>query len=93
LQTRYLRSDAGDLLYARMSAAGTADWYYTDKNNSVRQIGNASGTVIDAYQYDSSGKATAETQPANGDRWRGEGFRHQFIKKNGDIGIPSSRVI
>jgi hypothetical protein len=29
----------------------------------VRQIGNASGTVIDAYQYDSSGNATAPSTP------------------------------
>jgi len=75
LQTRYIHGDAADQLFARISAAGTAAWYLTDRLGSVRDIVNNSGAVIDHLDYDGFGNAT-ETQAGNGDRykWTGREF-------------------
>ena len=42
LKTRYVRGNAVDELFARVSSAGTAAWYYTDRMGSVRQMVDAS---------------------------------------------------
>jgi RHS repeat-associated protein len=75
LQTRYIHGDAIDELFARVSSAGTAAWYLTDRLSSIRDIVNGSGSVIDHIDYDGFGNAT-ETQPGNGDRykWTGREF-------------------
>ncbi len=72
LETRYLRGDMVDELFARIKT-GTPAWYDTDRLGSVTHIVNNSGTVIDQLSYDSYGNVLSETNPSNGDRWKWTG--------------------
>jgi RHS repeat-associated protein len=69
LQMRRLYGDAVDQLFARENSSGTLAWYLTDRLGSVRDVLNASSTVIDHIDYDGFGNAT-ETNSANGDRYK-----------------------
>jgi RHS repeat-associated protein len=60
LQTTYIRGDQPNQLVARV-ASSTANWYLTDREGSVRDITNASGSVIDAIAYDAFGKVLSQT--------------------------------
>jgi RHS repeat-associated protein len=73
LQTRYLRGDTVDQLFARISAAGTAAWYLTDWEGSVRNITDNSGNLQDTISYDAFGNVSSESNSANGDRYRYSG--------------------
>ncbi len=69
LQTRRLYGESGQLL-ARVSGTGTAAWYLTDRQGSVRNIVNYAGSAaLDTISYDAYGNKTSETSPANGDRY------------------------
>jgi RHS repeat-associated protein len=70
LQTRYLRGDMVDQLFARTSAAGAAAWYLTDWEGSVRNITDNSGNVQDTIAYDAFGNVTSESNSAAGDRYK-----------------------
>jgi RHS repeat-associated protein len=70
LQTRYLRGDAVDQLFARMSSGGTAAWYLTDDLGSVRQLTDGSGVVQDTIAYDAYGSITSESSSTFGDRYK-----------------------
>jgi RHS repeat-associated protein len=76
LQTRRLYLDGVDQVFARISSGGTAAWYLTDRQGSIRDISDNSGNVIDHLDYDGFGTVTNETQPTNGDRykWTGREF-------------------
>jgi hypothetical protein len=65
LQTRYLHGDAVDQLFARISAGGTAGWYLTDRQGSVRDVTDATGVVQDHIDYDGFGNVVSETNPAS----------------------------
>ena len=69
LVTRRLYLDAVDQLFARVGSGGSVDWYFTDHLNSVRDVWNPTGGVLDHLDYDAFGKITAETNPAQGDRY------------------------
>jgi RHS repeat-associated protein len=75
LQMRRLYGDAVDQLFARENSSGTLAWYLTDRLGSVRDVLNASSTVLDHIDYDGFGNAT-ETNASNGDRykWTGREF-------------------
>jgi RHS repeat-associated protein len=60
LQTTYIRGDGANQLEARVSS-GTANWYLTDHEGTVRDITNASGSVIDSISYDAFGKVLSQT--------------------------------
>jgi RHS repeat-associated protein len=65
--TRRLFGNEFTQLLARESAAGTAAWYYLDRQNSVRLLANASGILIDTVTYDGYGKQVSESAPSSGD--------------------------
>jgi RHS repeat-associated protein len=71
LQTRYIRADAVDQIFARVGWSGTTAtpaWLLTDRLGSVRQVTDATGAVIDTITYDGWGNAT-QSAPANGGRY------------------------
>jgi len=71
LTERYLTNPNGlSQFYARVSASGVVNWYLTDNLGSVRQIVDASGTVLDTLVYSSFGTIISETNAANGDRFK-----------------------
>src|SRR5262249_17028330 len=63
LQMRRLYLDAADQVFARIDAGGTAAWYLTDRQGSVRDLVNASGVVQDHLEYDGFGNVVRETNP------------------------------
>src|SRR5262245_14567641 len=67
---RYLYGATTDVIQARRDASGTVAWYLTDDHGSVRDLANASGTVIDHIAYTAYGKVSTETNPTNGDRFK-----------------------
>jgi RHS repeat-associated protein len=60
LQTTYIRGDGANQLVARVGG-GAANWYLTDHEGTVRDITNASGSVIDSISYDAFGKVLSQT--------------------------------
>src|SRR5262249_54597415 len=71
--TRYLYGTAVDQLFARYhDDTNGVQWYLADRLGTVRQIVNASGTVLDQITYDSFGNIPpgGETNPSNGDRFK-----------------------
>jgi RHS repeat-associated protein len=70
LQTRYLRGDATDQLFARIGASGAAAWYLTDDLGSVRNLVDGSGNLQDTITYDPYGNVRSESNPGFGDRYK-----------------------
>jgi RHS repeat-associated protein len=70
--TRYLAGDQLDELFARYDSTNGVEWYLTDRQRSVRDIVNGGGVVTYSVYYDSFGNipSGAETNPANGDRFK-----------------------
>jgi RHS repeat-associated protein len=73
LEMRRLYLDGPNQVYARIAADGTLAGYFTDHLNSVRDIVDASGNVLDAKTYDAWGNITSESNSSAGDRfsWAG----------------------
>jgi RHS repeat-associated protein len=73
LQVRYLRGDAVDQSFARTEASGQANpgvaWYLTDRQGSVRDLSDSSGTLRDHLDYDGYGNVT-ESNSSYGDRYK-----------------------
>jgi RHS repeat-associated protein len=64
LQTRYLRGDQIDQLFARVDMIGTTEtpyWYLTDRQGSVRDVTDGSGNVKDTINYDGFGNIISDT--------------------------------
>jgi RHS repeat-associated protein len=70
LQTRYVRGNAVDQILARVSAAGTAVWYLTDRLGSVRDLTDNNGAVQDHLNYDGFGNVVSESTPSFSDRYK-----------------------
>ena len=70
VQTRYIDRNAADQLFARISAGGTAAWYLTDRQASVRNLTDNSGNLQDTITYDGFGTVTAQTNSSFGDRYK-----------------------
>ena len=78
VQTRHLWGPATDQILARTNVAGggTAYWYFTDNQGSVRDVVASSGSatsVLDHVEYDAFGVITLETSPSYGGnvKWTG----------------------
>jgi RHS repeat-associated protein len=69
LVTRRLYQDGVDTLFARISAAGTAAWYLTDRLGSVRGMVDASGTAQATIVYDGFGNVTSNSNSGFTDRY------------------------
>jgi RHS repeat-associated protein len=67
LQTWYISGDEVDQVFARVSGAGTAAWYLTDYQGSVRSLTDAAGTLQDTIAYDAYGRVTSESNTSFGD--------------------------
>ena len=52
------------------AANGTAAWYLTDRQGSVRDLTNASGAVQDHVSYDGFGNVVSESNASIGDRYK-----------------------
>ena len=82
LLTRYVSGPgmvngaAVDELLARTSSGGTTAWYLTDKLDSVRDVVNSAGSVLDHVVYDSFGNIVTETNAGNGDRFKFAGMQY-----------------
>jgi RHS repeat-associated protein len=70
LQTRYLRGDQVDQLFASVSSSGTVSWQLTDRLGSVRNVVNNSGVLQDTITYDGYGCIKTETNAASGGRYK-----------------------
>jgi RHS repeat-associated protein len=69
LVTRRLYQDGVDTLFARISAAGAAVWYLTDRLGSVRGMVDASGTPQATIAYDGFGNVTSNSNSGFTDRY------------------------
>ncbi|HEV3256345.1 MAG TPA: polymorphic toxin-type HINT domain-containing protein, partial [Gemmataceae bacterium] len=74
LQTRYLRGDIVDQLFARIGSGGAA-WYLTDREGSVRNLTDSSGTLQDTIAYDAYGNVTSESNSTAGGAYKYTGLR------------------
>ena len=70
INARYLYGNVIDELIARYRVNEGVAWYLTDHLGTVRDIVDASGTVIDHVEYDSFGNIVSETDAAAGDRFK-----------------------
>jgi RHS repeat-associated protein len=71
LVMRRLYLDGPNQLFARIDNAGTTAWYLTDRQGSVRDIVNYTGTtVLDHIDYDGFGKVSFESNATNGDQYK-----------------------
>jgi RHS repeat-associated protein len=71
---RYLSvPGAIDEMLARQTSTGVA-WYLTDREGSVNDIINNSGTVIDHIDYSVYGTVLDESSPSSGDRFKYAGM-------------------
>src|SRR5262249_36214726 len=61
LQVRYVRPDVIDGLGAKVTSAGAAGWYLTDRQGSVVNVTDSSGTPVGTIAYDGVGKVTASS--------------------------------
>jgi RHS repeat-associated protein len=76
---RYLSiPGAIDELLARQTSAGVA-WYLTDREGSVNDIINNSGTVIDHVDYSAYGTVLDESSLSNGDRFKYAGMEYDAV--------------
>jgi RHS repeat-associated protein len=64
VQERYLWGDTQDQLLARIDGNGTAWWYLTDREGSVRDVLNASGAQADHTDYTAFGVIITQTSAA-----------------------------
>jgi RHS repeat-associated protein len=75
LEMRQFFLPGQDQVLARISASGTAAWYDTDHLGSVRDVVNYAGTmVLDQIAYDAYGNITSETNAAQGDAYKYDGY-------------------
>ncbi len=84
---RYLSvPGAIDELLARQTSSGVA-WYLDDREGTVRDIVNNSGTSIDHIDYGAFGNLTAQSTPANGDR-----FQYAGMEADANTGLNYDRA-
>ncbi len=75
LETRQLFLPGQDQVLARIGASGTAAWYLTDRQGSVRNLLSYDGTTaLDTITYDAYGNVTSESNAAQGDAYKYDGY-------------------
>src|SRR5579875_3710623 len=66
LTERYLYNpNALSQFYGQVNANGAVQWFLTDNINSIRQVVDSSGNVLDALTYDPYGNIVSQTNAAN----------------------------
>ncbi len=76
LATRYIRSEQFLELLARVTSGGTAAWFLVDRSQSIRNLVDNTGTLIDTIAYDGYGNIVTETNPSVGGAYRYNGYRY-----------------
>ncbi|MFO0929428.1 MAG: tandem-95 repeat protein [Gemmataceae bacterium] len=79
LQTRYLRGDVVDEVFARVEESQTgrpAFWYLADQLGSVRDVIDESGDIRDSVRHDGFGNVVTETDPGYRGRYGWTGREH-----------------
>ena len=74
LEMRYLNGPAGDLadtVLGRECASGTIAWYLPNRLDTVRDLINNSGAIIDHIDYSAFGTVLDQSAPSEGDRMMG----------------------
>ena len=61
LTERYLYGPAVDEILARTDSGGTTSWYLTDREGSIRNLADSSGTVTGTISYDGFGKVLSSS--------------------------------
>jgi RHS repeat-associated protein len=76
LETRYVRGDAVDELFARIDASDDTYWVLTDRLGSVRNVVDESGVIQGTVAYDGFGNITSESGASAVGRykWTGREF-------------------
>jgi RHS repeat-associated protein len=88
LQTRYVRGNAVDELFARLAAnSSQVLWELTDRQGSVRVVLDGTGTVQDQIAYDAYGNIASETVPASRGRYAWTGREY-----DGTTGLQYNRA-
>jgi len=72
LQTRCLRGDVVDQIFARQSSTGTA-WLLTDRLGSVVDVTDGSGVLQDTIVYDAFGNVLSQTNSSETGRYQWTG--------------------
>jgi RHS repeat-associated protein len=67
---RYLPGPMIDELLARETGGGTVAWYLQDRLNTVRDLADNTGAIINHIDYDAFGAVVAESAPGVGDRFK-----------------------
>jgi RHS repeat-associated protein len=67
---RYLPGPMIDELLARETGGGTVAWYLQDRLNTVRDLADNTGAIINHIDYDAFGAVIAESAPSVGDRFK-----------------------
>jgi RHS repeat-associated protein len=69
LQTTYMNGDGTAQPLSRISSAGTAAWYWGDRQGTINFLTDNTGTVQDQRTYDAFGDLLTETTPSFGDQF------------------------
>jgi RHS repeat-associated protein len=78
VEARYLFGAKVDEILARWRPGDGQAWYLTDHLNTVRDLINAGGVVINHVDYGSFGQLLAQTNPLAGDRFLFTGREFDF---------------
>ena len=54
----------------RINSAGTAAWYLTDRQESIRGMTDNTGTLQETVHYDGYGNIVSDSNPTFGDRYK-----------------------
>ncbi len=65
--------------YGQIGASGAVQWFLTDNINSIRQVIDANGNVLDAITYDPYGNILSQTNSANAPRFLYAGGAYDTI--------------
>jgi RHS repeat-associated protein len=87
LTTRRLYLDGVDAAFARISADGTAAWYATDRQGSVRHLLSVAGTLQATYSYDGFGQVTVVSETAG---W-GDRYKYTGREQDSETGLQYNR--
>ena len=76
---RYLQGPVIDEVLARETSGGTVAWYLVDREGTIRDIANNSGTIVAHVDYDSYGNVLYESSTTLGDRWKYTGREYDMV--------------
>jgi RHS repeat-associated protein len=91
LRSRYIRGDGVDQLFARITS-GTAYWYITDYEGSVRDLVYTNGSVYDHFDYDAFGNVVYDSFFAINDSTAGERYGYAGREFDAETGFIYERA-